>query len=218
MNDLSFAVEGATPVTYAAAPLLALKLRVTNSSPDQPLHAITLCCQIQINSLRRKYSPDEQARLRDLFGAPERWSTTLKSMLWTFSTVSVPSFTGNILVDLPVPCTYDFNVAATKYFYALEDGEIPLTLLFSGTIFYEAEDGALQIAQIPWDKEAAYRLPVRVWQEMMDHYYPNSAWLSLHKDVFDRLYRYKVRSGLPTWEKTIENLLAAKEEPETNES
>ncbi len=213
MNNLNFQVEGATPVTYAAAPLLALKLRITNTLEDQPLHAVALQCQIQINSVRRKYNPEEQAGLRDLFGEPERWGTTLRSMLWTFSSVGVPPFTGSILVDLPVPCTYDFNVAATKYFYALEDGEIPLTLLFSGTIFYEAADGALQIAQIPWDKEATYRLPVRVWHEMMEHYYPNSAWLNLQKDTFDRLYRYKVRSGLPTWEQTIESLLGPKEEP-----
>ncbi len=214
MNDLSFEVEGAAPVTYAAAPLLALKVRLTNACQDQPLHAVALRCQIQINSVRRKYNPDEQAGLHDLFGEPERWGQTLRSMLWTFTSVIVPPFSGSTLVDLPVPCTYDFNVAATKYFYALEDGEVPLTLLFSGTIFYEAADGALQVAQIPWDKEATYRLPVRVWQAMMDHYYPNSAWLNLPKDTFDRLYRYKIRASLPTWEQTIESLLAAKEEPQ----
>lgn len=218
MNDLTFEVEDANPVTYAVAPLLALKLRITNARVDQPLHAIALRCQVQINSVRRRYNPDEQAGLRDLFGEPERWKDTLRSMLWTFTNVMVPPFTGTCLVDLPVPCTYDFNVAATKYFYALEEGEVPLTLLFSGTIFYEGEGGGLQVAQVPWDKEATYRLPVRVWQEMMDHYYPNSAWLSLSKDTFDRLYRYKVRSGLPTWEQTFESLLAAKEEAENHES
>jgi hypothetical protein len=214
VNDLSFEVEGAHPVTYAAAPLLALKLRITGAEPERLLHAIALRCQVQINSPRRKYNPDEQTRLRDLFDVPERWGTTLRSMLWTFTTVMVPPFSGTTLVDLPIPCTYDFNVAATKYFAALEDGEIPLTLLFSGTVFYEAEDGAFQVAQIPWDKEATYRLPVRVWQEMMAHYYPNSAWLALRKDIFDRLYGYKVKKGLPTWEQTIESLLATGEEPE----
>ncbi len=117
-------------------------------------------------------------------------------------------FTESILVDLPVPCTYDFNVAITKYFYALEEGEIPVTLLFSGTMFYDGEDGALQVAQIPWDKEAAFRLPVSVWKEMMEQYYPNSAWLCLRKDVFDRLYQYKSREGIPTWEQALETPLA----------
>ena len=98
-------------------------------------------------------------------------------------------------VDLPVPCTFDFNVAATKYFHSLDDGEIPLVLQFSGTIFYVAEDGRLQIAQIAWDKEAKYRMPVGVWQEMMRIFYPNGAWLRLRKDVFERLLRYKAEHG-----------------------
>ena len=103
-------------------------------------------------------------------------------------------------MDLPVPCTFDFNVAATKYFNALEEGEVPLSLLFSGTVFQDVTDSGLQVAQIPWDREATFRLPVQVWKEMMDHYYPNSAWLCLRKDVFDRLQQYKSKQGLPTWE------------------
>jgi len=107
-------------------------------------------------------------------------------------------------------------VAATKYFYALEEGEVPLLFLFSGTIFYAADDGALQVAQISWDKEAPFRLPVQVWKEMIDHYYPNSAWLRLQQDVFDRLYRYKVRRGLPTWEQALESLLATRDEEQVS--
>ena len=139
-------------------------------------------------------------------------SQTQRPMLWTHARVTVPAFAESIVVDLPVPCTFDFNVAATKYFYALEEGEVPLCLLFSGTVFYEAEEEGLQVGQIPWDKETNFRLPVRVWKEMMDHYYPNSAWLCLRKDVFDRLYRYKMRRGLPTWEQALESLLPAAEE------
>ena len=108
------------------------------------------------------YQPEEQPPLRDLFGEPARWAQTLRSMLWTHTTVSVPSFTGDVVVDLPVPCTFDFNVAATKYFHALETGEVPLRLLFSGTVFHEAANGDLQAVQIPWEKETLYRLPVRV--------------------------------------------------------
>ncbi len=207
MPDLSFQVEGAETVRFAAAPLLALKVGVTNAVADEPIHTIALRCQIQIETTRRSYSNQEGERLLDLFGERERWSQTLRSMLWTFANVVVSPFSGSTVADLPVPCTYDFNVAAAKYFYALEAGEVPLTLMFSGTVFYEADYGALQVAQIPWEKEAVYRLPIRVWQEMMEHYYPNSAWLSLRRDVFDRLYRYKMQRSLPTWEQVIERLL-----------
>jgi hypothetical protein len=37
---------------------------------------------------------------------------------------------------------------------------------------------------------------------------PFSAWLCLRQDVFDQLYQFKVRHGLPTWEQAIERLLA----------
>jgi len=108
---------------------------------------------------------------------------------------------------LPVACSADFALAAAKYFYALQDGHVPLTLLFSGTVFHAGPTGALQIAQVPWEKEAAYRLPVPVWKKLMDQYYPNTAFLCLRRDVFDRLYHYKCRAGLPTWEQAIAGLL-----------
>lgn len=212
MPDLSFQVERAEPLEFAVAPLLVFKLRVVNAAATEPIHAAVLRCQIRIEPARRGYRAEDQERLRDLFGEPQRWSQTLRSMLWTHSSVVVPPFTGSQVVDLPVPCTYDFNVAAAKYFYGLEDGEVPLLLLFSGTVFYEAEDGALQVAQISWEKEAAFRLPVQIWRAMMDHYYPNSAWLCLRKDVFDQLYRYKVDRGLPTWEQVVETLLPTVDE------
>lgn len=213
MPDLSFQVEGVEAPPFAAAPLLAFKLRVANAIADEPIQSVALRCQIQIAATRRRYSLHDQERLIDLFGAPERWSQTLRSLLWTHTSVVVPPFTASREVDLPVPCTYDFNVAATKYFYALEEGEIPLLFLFSGTIFYASDQGALQVAQIPWDKEAPFRLPVQVWKEMIDLYYPNSAWLSLRKDLFERLYLYKVRHGLLTWEQALESLLPPIEEP-----
>ena len=207
MPDLSFQVEDAQPVRIAASPLLALRLRISNTRPEEAIHAILLRSQVQIEATRRRYSAGDQAALVDLFGEPERWGQSLRGLLWTHTSVIVPSFTGTTLVELQLPCTYDLKVASAKYFSALEEGEVPLCLLFSGTIFYRAADAALQVAQIPWDKEASYRLPVRVWQEVMDLYFPNSAWLSLRKDVFERLVEYKSRNGLPTWEHAIDNLL-----------
>lgn len=217
MPDLNFEIVGAEAAPFAASPLLHLKLRVTNNDAAEPVQAVALRCQIQIEAARRRYVAGEQARLVDLFGAPERWGQTLRPMLWTHAGVVVPPFEGGRVVDLSVPCTFDFNVAATKYFAGLEGGEVPLCLLFSGTIFYRAAEGGVQVAQIPWEKEARYRLSVRVWREMMDSYYPNSAWLCLRRDVFDRLHRYKMRRGLPTWEQALESLLSGVEEAEVEE-
>jgi Family of unknown function (DUF6084) len=102
-------------------------------------------------------------------------------------------------------------VVSTKYFHALEEGEMPLEFLFSGSVFYRRGAGGLQIVQIPWEKEAQFRLPVRLWKQTMDHYFPNSVWLRLHQDTFNRLYGYKVHKGLPTWEAAFEELLRTSE-------
>lgn len=212
MPDLNFQIEGAQPVPYAADPLLAFKLRVRNEPAEENVQTVVLRTQIQIEAGRRRYGEEEQQRLRDLFGDPDRWSQTLRSMLWTHISLVVPSFSESILVDLPVPCTFDFNVAATKYFHGITEGHLPLLFLFSGTAFYQSPERQLQVAPIPWDRDARFRLPVQTWREVMDFYYPNSAWLTVHRDVFDRLHDYKVRSGIPTWEQTMERLLACVEE------
>ena len=155
------------------------------------------------------YSSEEQAQLRDLFGTPDRWRQTLRSLLWTHANVMVPPFTGSTIAELPVPCTFDFNVAATKYFHGLSSGDLPLCFLFSGTVFYEDEGGALRVSPISWDKEAKFCLPLKVWKELMDEHYPNCAWLAIQRDTFERLYEFKVREGIPTWEEAIERALAS---------
>lgn len=211
MPDLNFKIEEASVVQFAIAPTLAFKLRITNAIAGETVHTVALRCQIKIEVTRRRYTPEEQARMRDLFGEPERWSQTLRSLLWTHASVVVPSFQDSTVADLPIPCTFDFNVAVTKYFEGLTDGEIPIHLMFSGTVFYTDSDGVLQVAPISWEREARFKLPVKVWREMMDAYYPNSAWLNLRRDVFDRLYLYKTQRGIPTWEQALESVLPAEE-------
>jgi hypothetical protein len=209
--DLNFSIEKAEPVTFAAAPLLHFALRV-HETENQNIHAVALRCQIRIEPARRRYDAAEKERLLDLFGQPARWGQTLKSMLWAHTSIILPPFSGSTTVNLPVPCSTDFNLAAAKYFHALENDEVPLTFLFSGTIFYQGPEQMLQVAQISWEREASFRLPVSVWKQMMDHYYPNSAWLCLHKDAFDRLNQFKSRNSLTSWEAAIEKLLNTADE------
>ena len=214
MPELYFEVESAEPQKMAAAPLMLFKLRVHEAPAGKatPIHSVVLRCQIRIEPGRRRYSAAEQDRLLDLFGTPDRWGQTLRPMLWTHAAAVVPPFAGAGSAELPVPCSYDFCLAATKYFAALEDGDIPLCFLFSGTIFYRTDTAALQVAQIGWDRESTFRLPAATWRALMEAYYPNTAWLCLRKDVFDRLNQYRSRQALPTWEQTLERLLEAAEE------
>jgi hypothetical protein len=204
LPQLGFAVEGAEAVRYAAAPTLALALRVES---DKPVRSLSLNVQIRIVPTRRSYDAADEDGLVELFGTPERWGETLRGFLWTNATLLVPPFTGSTVAQLTVSCTYDLEVAATKYFHALRDGDVPLELLFSGTVFYLGDGGHLRTAQIPWECEAQFRLPVRVWKEAIAHRFPGSAWLRLQQDVFDRLAAYKAHHTLPTWEATIDELL-----------
>ena len=210
MPDLSFRVAGVEPAARGLTPLLHFKLEVSNAPATEEIHGVMLQAQIHIESAQRPYDYEEKKRLVDLFGTPDRWGQTLRTRLWSHASVTVRPFTDMTDAILPIVCTYDLNVTATKYFYALAQGEVPLLFLFSGTVFYAGSDGRLQVQRISWDKECAYRMPVAVWQALMEHHYPNSAWLSLHRAVFERLYAYKRNHGIPTWDQTIERLL---EEP-----
>jgi hypothetical protein len=209
--NLDFRVEGAEVPEYAAVPSFLFKLRIENLE-EEPIRSVALNTQIRIAATQRHYEAAEQERLLELFGEPHRWKDTLRSLLWTHTVLQVPRFSGSTVVDMPVTCTYDLEVVSAKYFHALQDGEVPLEFLFSGTVFYAGEGGRLQTARISWEKEAEFRLPVRLWKEMIDQYFPNSAWIRLRKDAFDQLYDYKVRKGLPTWEATVETLLRASEQ------
>jgi hypothetical protein len=212
MPDLDFRIESVAAVSYAAVPSVSFRLRATNAKSEEQIHSVLLRAQIQIEVTRRHYSPQEQAGLQDLFGPPERWAQTLKNMLWTHVAVNIPAFKKETVVEIPVPCTFDFSVGATKYFHGLTEGELPLNFQFSGTVFYQGEEG-LQVAPISWEKEAKFKLPLKVWKQVIDEYYPNTAWLCLRRDAFAKLYEYKVRNGIPTWEEVIERVLTNADEP-----
>jgi hypothetical protein len=210
--DLDFSVEGAEAQAYAALPTLGLKLRIGNRTADI-IRGVSLNVQVRIAATQRAYASVEQERLLDLFGEPGRWGQTLKSLLWTITSVQVPGFTGQTTAELLVQCTYDFEVVSAKYFDALQDGEVPLELLFSGTVFYAGESG-LQVEQIGWDKEARFAMPVQVWKDVMRLYFPNSAWVRLDRQTFDRLSRYRARNALPNWEAALDRLLEASDRQE----
>jgi len=204
LPQLTFAVPGASALRYAAAPTVALEIEIES---DLAVRSLALNAQIRIVPTKRSYDLDDEERLLELFGTRERWGDTLRGFLWTNTSLVVPAFTGRTDVELPVACTYDLDVAAAKYLRALRDGEVPLELLFSGTVFYLGDGGLLRTAQMPWESEAQFRLPVRVWREAMDNHFPNSAWLRLHTEVFDRLVAYRAGRTLPTWDATIDDLL-----------
>lgn len=204
--ELEFAVRGSRAHARAATPTIVLELGIERRS-GQPVRALTASVRVDIAPARRRYEAAEQERLGELFGAPDQWEQTLGNLLWTRATVLTGPFSDDATVELPVPCSYDFDVAAAKYLDALQDGEIPLELMFSGTILYDHEAGCVRAAPIPWDREAGYRLPVALLRDAMRSVFGDSAWVRLPRATFDRLCRYRRERGSADWEQTIESLL-----------
>jgi hypothetical protein len=209
MIDLDFAVEGVEIARGSAVPVLGFTLRVSNKTPELPVEHVGLQAQIRIEATHRNYSERERERLVELFGGAGDWDRSLRGLLWANASVTIPAFAEACTVELPVPCTYDFEIAATKYFDGVEQGEAPLLFLFSGAVFYRNSDGDLQISQIAHHKEAGFRLPVTVWQSMMQRYYPDGVWQRIGRDVFDEVDRYKRRHGLASWDEALRRLVDA---------
>jgi hypothetical protein len=207
---LSFSVLEAAPLRHAAAPTLRFTLEVTS---DEPIRSVLLDTQLRIAARRRGYGDEDVARLFELFGAKRDWGSTLRSLLWTHGTLVIPPFEREARADLDIPCSYDLEVVASRYFDALGDGDVPLEFLFSGSVFYVGAAGSLQVERISWEQEAEFRLPVAVWKETMDRHFRGTAWLRLSKESFDRLAAYKARHALPSWEAALDALLVDPKEP-----
>lgn len=210
--ELQFAIEGCEALPYAATPTLSFALRL-DAPAGHHVRAVLLDAQIQIAARRRGYERQTQERLLELFGATERWATTLRTLPWLRTTLVVPAFTGSALVELTVPVTYDLEVTGARYLAALQDGMVPLEFLFSGSVFYAGDGGMLQTARISWDHEVDYAMPVSAWREAMDRHFPSSAWLRLGRGGFDRLCAYKARHAFAGWDEAIDALLAQAGEP-----
>lgn len=205
--ELAFTVLDAARAEHTALPTLRFSLRI-DSLGGEPIRSVLLDAQVQIAARRRHHDEAAHDRLFELFGAPEDWGTTLRTLLWTRTTLVVPPFTGTTSVDLHVPCSYDLEVMASRYFDALTDGAVPLEFLFSGTVFAGTP---LQVTRISWEEEAEYRLPVSVWKETMERHFRGTAWLRLGTDAFDRLCAYKSRHALATWDEAVDGLLEGRE-------
>lgn len=210
---LRVSVEDTEVQGYAAAPTLLFSARLDGLG-GPPVRSAVLDAQVNVAAAHRAYSAAEQSRLVELFGPPDLWATSLRSLLWTRAAVYVPPFTGSTWVDIPVACTYDFEVTVVKYLQALEADVVPLEFLFSGSVFYTDADGQLQVSRIPWDTTAEFALPLRVWRSAMDLHYAGSAWLRLRGETLGRLHDYKARNTIPTLDEALHMLL---DEAEFNE-
>jgi hypothetical protein len=214
MSAYRFTVLSVAAEPYAVAPQLTARLRIEETR-GVAVHAMALRCQVRIEPQRRGYASD--SLLRALFGPRERWAETVKPFLWMQANATIPSFRHSIETDLALPCTYDLDVIGSKYLHALEAGDVPLDFLFSGTVFLRGAASPspagsppaapFAVEQVPWECESRYAMPVTVWREMIDSYFPNSGWLRADAEIIKELAAYRARRDFISWDETLRALL-----------
>lgn len=204
--EVTFEVLGAAHEPFAAQPTLRFELGAFEPT-DRPIYAISLTAQINFDPARRQYDAATKEELFELFGAPERWPSTTRSFLWCHASTVVHSFSGAITFGLEVPCTADLEVVASRYIAALPDGEVPLTLHFTGRVMYQGPQRQVQVLHLPWHTQAKYQMPVAVFHDMIRHHHGNSGFLQLHDDTLAELKTYKRVRGLPNFDAVVLDLL-----------
>lgn len=203
---LEFEVRNVTPIAHAAAPTLRFELAIDEGS-EREIFAIALSVSIEIEPAQRRYDPETRERLVELLGDPARIGAPTRTMHWTRLGVLVPAFSGSTTVGVDVLCNYDLEVGATSYFHTVTDGEVPLAFNFNGGVYYQGDDGRLQIVQVDWDSHASYRMPVEAWKRMIAMHYPFRDWVALHTETLEALRRRRAELGLPTFDATVAELL-----------
>jgi hypothetical protein len=200
-----FAVTGAAHLAFAAAPTMVFTVSATEPS-GREIQSMSLSVQVMIDPARRGYDEATRERLAELFGPPASWTPSTQGLSLARVSAAVPGFGGETVFGLELPCTYDLEVAAAKYFYAVDDGVVPLSFHFYGTVFYTAEDGRLQMAPVPWSSSAQFGMPVSAWKVMMAEHYPGGGWIRLEGRTLEALNARRAERGL-TFDNLIEELL-----------
>jgi hypothetical protein len=181
-----FEVIGARVPKLAAAPTLAFDIQVDDPS-DREIFTIALAVQIAIEPAERRFDEETRERLTELLGEPGRIGAPVRSLPWANVDVLVQPFRRTTRVAVPVPCGYDLEIAATNYFRSIADGEIPLLFHFNGSVYYRDDEGRVQIVQISWEESSSYRMPIEIWDRMIDSFYPRRGWIPAGEETIERL-------------------------------
>ncbi len=201
-----FEITGAAHIAFAATPTMLFSAIVSDPS-DHEIQSIALTVQVMIDPARRGYDPETRARLAELFGPPATWAPSTSGLAWARVSANVAGFTGSTPFGIEVPCTYDLEVAAAKYFYAVQDGEIPLSFHFNGTVFFHGPERRLQVVPVPWSCTAQYRMPVAAWRAMIAEHYPGGGWVRVDESTLAALNDRRSARGMPSFAACIAELL-----------
>lgn len=204
-----FAVTGAAHVAFSATPTMLFSATATDPSGHE-IQSIALTVQVMIDPAKRGYDPATRKRLAELFGPPGDGPTrppSTSGVAWARVAAAVPGFAASTTFAIEVPCTYDLEVTSAKYFYAVQDGDVPLSFHFNGNVFFHGPGGRLMVTPVAWSSTAQYRMPVAVWRAMIAEHYPGGGWIRLHDQTLAALNDRRAARGLPSFDICITELL-----------
>lgn len=204
---LRFSALGAEAARGVATPTIDLIVGIECDTGFE-IRTVALNVEVRIAAQRRTYEAAERERLAQLFGDASRWERSMRSLEWGRASLNVPRFTGSTQIRIPLPCAYDFDAVASRYLIALEGGEIPVAVLFSGTVFFCGDDGDLQTAMIPWKSEISLPISVTTWRQAVGTASPESAWIRMRRDTLSRLQAYRSKRAHTDWDQVFDELLA----------
>lgn len=204
-----FEITHAGHLAFAAAPTMVFQARATDTGAHE-IQSLALSVQVMIEPASRGYDPDTRSRLTELFGPPARWAASTQGLYWGQVAIVVPSFRESTGFAIELPCTYDLEVAAAKYFHALDYGGVPLAFHFSGQVFYRGKDGRLQVTLVPWSRTSHFLMPVAAWKAMITEHYPGVGWVKLSEETLRALNERRASRGLPTFDACVRELLDAR--------
>ncbi len=203
-----FAITAVAHQAFAATPTMVFAAAASDASGAQ-IRSMALNVQVMIDPARRGYDDETRVRLTELFGPPESWAPSTSGLAWAQVATGVPGFAGSTTFAIEVPCTYDLEVAAAKYFYAIPGGEVPLSFHFSGNVFFDGPTGALQVVPVAWSNTATYRMPISAWRAMIAEHYPGGGWIRIDHETLAALQKRRSARGLPSFDACVAELLRA---------
>ena len=165
---------------------------------------------ITIEPAKRAYDDATASAWSSSSASPSAGRRRPRSFRWAQADALVPAFDGRDRVRAracPAPTTSSSPPPSTST--GSPDGEAPLRFHFNGTVFYEADDGRMQIVQVPWDRSAALRDAGRgLAGDDRRRTTRTAAGCRCTPRRSSGCERLKAERGLPTFDAAVDELLA----------
>ena len=174
----SFAVRGARVPRHSRRRRPSSSTSRSTTPPSAQVFTIALAVQIAIEPAQRRYDEETRERLTELLGepGPDRLADA-DACPGRRSTCSSSRFTERPRSRCRSPATTTSRSPPPTTSARSPTARCRWSSTSTAASTTRATDGRLQIVQISWEESSDYRMPIEVWQEMIDAHYPYRGWI-----------------------------------------